>query len=71
MKNKNPNDNLIWLFLALALFLFGTIAGANIWMQRKLNKTYTTKPTMETRGMHEDYIPPKQRFKITFEPLEE
>ena len=71
MKDKNPNDNLLILFLFLGIILFGMIAVSNLWMKHKLDKTYTTKPTMETRGMHEDYVPSKQRFKITFEPLEE
>ena len=70
MKDKNPNDNLIWLFLALALFLFSAIAGANIWMEHKLNQTYTTKPTVQTHGSDE-LVEHKPRFKITFEPIEE
>lgn len=70
MKDKNPNDNLIWLFLALALFLFGTIAAANMWMRRKLNQEYVTRPTIETHGSDE-LVEHEQRFKITFEPLEE
>ena len=70
-KNKNPDDNLIVLFLFLGIILVGTITASNLWMEHKLNKTYTTKPTMETRGVHEDYTPPKPRFKITLEPLEE
>ncbi len=70
MKDKNPNDNLVWLFLALALFLFGAIAASNLWMKHKLNQSYTTQPTVQTHGSDE-LVEHKQWFKITFEPLEE
>ena len=71
MKDKNPNDNLLVLFIFLGIILLGTISVSNLWMKHKLDKTYTTRPTMETHGTDYNYKPPKQRFKITFEPLDE
>lgn len=70
-KDKNPNDNLGIILIGLAVILIGTLVGSYVFAEKRLNETYITKPTMETRGMDDNYRPPKPRFKITFEPLEE
>ena len=70
-KDKNPNDNLGIILIGLAVILIGTLVGSYVFTEHRLNQTYTTKPTMETRGVDDNYIPSKPRFKITFEPLEE
>lgn len=69
--SKNPNDNLWAILTGLAVILVGTLIGSYIFTKRMLNETYTTKPTMETRGVDDNYRPPKPRFIITFEPIEE
>ena len=68
--SKNPNDNLWAIFTGLAVILVGTLVGSYVFTERKLNQSYTTKPTMETHGSDE-LVSHKPRFKITFEPIEE
>ena len=70
MKDKNPNDNLWLILTGLAVILIGILVGSHVYTERKLNETYTTRPTVQTHGSDE-LVEHKPRFKITFEPIGE
>ena len=68
--SKNPNDNLWAILTGLAVILIGTLIGSYVFTEHKINRDYTTRPTVQTHGSDE-LVPHKPRFKITFEPIEE